>query len=69
MAFARGGAHLVIAHALRLPETEIISWGGDFFGAGDFFGGMGFFGFFWGLGNFFFGGGGFFGFFWVRDFF
>ena len=31
IAFARGGAHLPIAHALRLPETEIIFWGGDFF--------------------------------------
>ena len=30
IAFARGGAHLPIAHELRLPETEIISWGGDF---------------------------------------
>ena len=34
IAFARGGAHLPIAHALRLPETDIISWGGDFFGWG-----------------------------------
>ena len=33
IAFARGGAHLPIAHALHLPETEIISWGGDFFGS------------------------------------
>ena len=30
IAFARGGAHLPIAHALRLPETDIILWGGDF---------------------------------------
>ena len=31
--FARGGAHLRIAHAIRLPETEIISWGGGEFGS------------------------------------
>ena len=34
--FARGGAHLPIAHALRLPKTEIISWRRDFFGGGEF---------------------------------
>ena len=44
IAFARGGAHLPIAHALRLPETYIISWGGDFFGG---------LGIFWGAGDFF----------------
>ena len=38
IAFARGGTHLPIAHILRLPETEIISWGGDFSGVGDFLG-------------------------------
>ena len=38
IAFARGGAHLPIAHALRLPETDIISWGWRFLGgSGDFF--------------------------------
>ena len=47
IAFARGGAHLPIAHALRLPETEIISWGWDFFGGGEFLGGRRFFGFLW----------------------
>ena len=41
IAFARGGAHLPIAHALRLPETEIISWSGDFWGGGGFFGAEG----------------------------
>ena len=55
IAFARGGAHLPIAHALRLQETDIISWGGYFLEGGVFFWGRGFFGFFWG---FFFGGGG-----------
>ena len=54
IAFARGGAHLPIAHALRLQETEIISWGGDFLlGHGDFFGVRGFFGFFFSWGIFF----------------
>ena len=28
IAFARGGAHLPIVHALRLPETEILGNGG-----------------------------------------
>ena len=51
--FARGGSHLPIAHALRLAEKEIISWGGIFLGAGDFFGSRGFLGFFWGWGIFF----------------
>ena len=46
--FAKGGANLPIAHAFRLPETERISWGGDFFGTGDFLE------FFWGRGFFFF---------------
>ena len=41
-----GGAHLPIAHALRLPETDIISWSGHFFGCGDFFGAGDFFDFF-----------------------
>ena len=41
IAFARGGAHLPIAHALRLPETDIISWGMDFWVRGIF--GRGFF--------------------------
>ena len=36
---------LPIAHALRLQETDIISWEGDFLGAGYFFGGRGFFDF------------------------
>ena len=44
--FARGGAHLPIAHALRLPETEIISWGRDFLGEGGYFWGQEIFGFF-----------------------
>ena len=43
IAFARGGVHLSIAHALRLPETKIISWGGDFMGVWGFFWGRGFF--------------------------
>ena len=47
IAFARGGAHLPIADALRIPETDIISWGGDFCW------GRGFFGFFLGRGIFF----------------
>ena len=53
IAFARGGAHLPIAHALLLPKTDIIVWGGDFL---DFFSFGGFFfgGFFvWGGGDFF----------------
>ena len=29
--FAKGGSHLSIAHALCLPETEIINGGGGFF--------------------------------------
>ena len=42
IAFARGGAHLPIAHAIRLPGREGIFWvifrSGDFFGGGfDFF--------------------------------
>ena len=48
IAFARGGAHLPIAHALHLPETEIISWGGDFFGSVVFLVGQIFILFFWG---------------------
>ena len=49
IAFAKGGADLPIAHALHLPETEIISWVGDFFGGGGFF--LGYV-FFWGPGIF-----------------
>ena len=62
--FARGGAHLPTAHALRLPETELIYWGGDFWGAGDFIGDKRFVGCFldqgivFALGDFFFLGGG-----------
>ena len=37
IAFARGGVPLSIAHALRLPETKIISSGMICLGAGDFF--------------------------------
>ena len=37
IAFAKGSAHLLIAHALRLPEPEIIFWGGgSFWGRGIF---------------------------------
>ena len=45
--FARGGNHLIIANALHLPETEIISWAGDFFGGRVCFGA----GEFWGAGR------------------
>ena len=33
IAFARGGAHLPIVYALRLPKTDMILWGGDFLDA------------------------------------
>ena len=45
IAFARGGSHLPIAHALRLPKTDIILWGRDFFFVCGIFFGVG--GFFW----------------------
>ena len=43
IAIARQGAHLPIADAFCLPETEIISWGGDFYWGGGYFGGQGIF--------------------------
>ena len=53
----RGGAHLPIVNALRVPETDIISWAWDFFlGRGIFFGSGEFFwgwGIVWGAENFF----------------
>ena len=51
IAFAKGDAHLPIAHLLRLPETEIITWAGIFLGKGDFFG-QDIFLIFWGQGIF-----------------
>ena len=58
IAFARGGAHLPIAHTLRLPETEIIVGGGRgiSLGAGDFLDFFWFGGFFFGAEDFFGGG-------------
>ena len=41
IAFAKGGAHLPIAHTLCLPEPEIIVWGGVFFCGLGIFGGAG----------------------------
>ena len=62
IAFARGGAQLHIAHALHLPETKIISWGGDFLRGGECFAGQDIFGIFLKSGDFwdFFGVGVFF---------
>jgi len=39
--FAKGGAHLPIAHALCLPEPEIIFGAGFFWGGGGYFLGCG----------------------------
>ena len=51
--FAKGSAHLLIVHALHLPEPEIIFWGGGFWGEQDILG-AGIFSFLFPLPHFFF---------------